>query len=237
MFNVYQLTRNWFERQEIEVDAQTQVTSTNDLAKNEAFSLSSALKVYLTDQQTHGRGRNQSHWLNVKPGDGLQISFSLDPQGAPQPIASPLVGLAIYKAAMHAFPDGSFSLKPPNDLFLQKNKTAGVLVEVSQMGESFRLIIGLGMNVFSSPEKVSEATHLQSQVDVTIAAWEEFLSELTLRLRDVTRACAATHLTEFERQELLTALNRNPNLTEKLDQVSPFGDLVAKSGTQIWRTL
>lgn len=235
-FNIYEHTMAWLRSQNLKVFAEPVVGSTNDLAKHDAFSVSNPIVVYVTDQQTKGRGRHERTWTNPNPGDSLMISFSLDPQGAPQPITSPLVGLAVHDALQTAFPTGNFSLKAPNDIYLESKKLAGILVEVSQMGDAFRLVIGMGLNVFSSPAEVETATSL-SAFNVTRVAWDLFLQELLVNLQTVARSTLGTHLSELQRRNLLEALNKNPKLKEKLDQVSPFGDLVSKSGTQPWRTL
>ncbi len=81
-FNVYQISHSHFEdifqNTAFQVTAAETVGSTNDLAKQEAFSLSTPLKIYLSDRQEHGRGRGTNTWSNPPPGASLMATFSMD---------------------------------------------------------------------------------------------------------------------------------------------------------------
>jgi len=126
---------------------------------------------------------------------------------------APLAGLALYGAAVHAFPSLDFSLKPPNDLYLQNKKLAGLLVETVAKGSQYSLIIGLGLNVLSAPQ-LDIATHLCGPLGLNSAldevVWFDFLTRFrTLLERYVPLACKA-HLPQTERALLLEALNAFP---------------------------
>jgi len=236
-FNVFQITKEFFESLKVDVHAEPISTSTNDHAKSEAFSLSSPLKVYLADQQTAGRGRNGSTWSSPESGSALLITFSLSVEGPPQPITSPLCGLLLYEALTSTFPEIPLSIKAPNDIYLADKKVAGLLIEISQMGPSYRLIVGLGLNVFSLPKQEPNAAGLFQFTDLEKKKWCEFLDLFMTSLEELTQLCQSASLDANQRVLLKFALNKNPNLTEKLEQISPFGDLVFKSKTIAWRDL
>ena len=236
-FSVYDETRKWLKKKSIPHFVEKEFTSTNDKAKAEAFSISEPIKNYLVDQQTNGRGRGSNSWDNPKPGDSLMMSFSFAIDGNPQPIATPLAGLAMAKNLEQVFALQNISLKAPNDVLLGGKKVAGILVEAVQMGSQCRLIIGLGLNVFSKPQTQEQAGFLKEGTRVTQTKWRRFLDQLQLDLKLASQESLGTHLSDNQRKEILRFLNNNPNLTDPYDSLSPFGDL--SSGVQVtsWRDL
>ena len=236
-FSVFTETQNWFEANNIIFHSEPVVESTNNLAKEEAFALSSSLKCYLADQQTQGRGRNTNTWLNPNPGHALMCTFSFALSGAPQPVIAALVGLRVYQALASNFKVLNFALKAPNDILLEQKKICGILVETVQMGTSFRFIIGLGLNVWGHPDNLSTSSHLAATTPISLVEWNSFLKDLVSGLRsaaqDATRAC----LSARERDDLLFALNKNLDLSEAYTSVSPFADLVSQDSSISWRSL
>lgn len=96
-----------------------------------------------TLNQTAGRGRLGRSWHDV-PGKGLAVSVVLT-QHIAVPTLIPLIAGAAAMDAIGAH-DGASRLwmKWPNDLYLGDHKVAGILTE---MPESGRLIVGLGINL------------------------------------------------------------------------------------------
>lgn len=234
-FNVYAETKHWIETENIPFTAAPEITSTNDQAKEEAFSLSLPLKIYLCDQQTKGRGRGTNEWLNSSPGSALLMTLSLNVESSPQPITAPLIGLKLFESLRSAFSMNDLSLKAPNDILLNGKKVAGILVETLKCENRYRLVIGIGLNVFSHPHEIVNSKALMSSLNV--AEWLRFLSSLVASMKYAAHECTATHLCESERALLLQAINLNPNLPQKFDSISPFGDLVGPNGTISWREL
>ncbi len=148
----------------------------------------------------------------------------------------------MYRALLEHFAaaddlQAHLSIKAPNDILLRGKKLSGLLTEVVQMGDRFRLLVGLGLNVWGSPADVPTATSLNALAPCEQTQWKNFLSDLVLAMQAAARGSVATHLSESERSDLLTALNRNPNLTDAYESVSPFGDLGQGSKTVSWRLL
>lgn len=236
-FNVFAHTREWFLSEKVSHTAEPVTASTNEQAKAEAFSLAEPTHVYVTDQQSAGRGRGSNSWLNPLPGHSLMITYSFAVEIAPQPITAPLMGLAVYSALKAVWPEGAFALKAPNDILLKGQKICGILTETVQMGAKYRLIVGLGLNVFSHPQDVDIAGHLTEQVTVTQTQWNEFLQKLTMHLQWAAQGSQTAHLGEGDRRDLLEALNRNPHLEKSYVSLTPFGDLVTDTETISWRSL
>lgn len=234
-FNVYGETKIWLEREKIVLQASPTATSTNDQAKEEAFSLSLPLKIYLCDQQTSGRGRGTHEWLNSATGAALLITLSFNVESSPQPITAPLIGLKIFESLRNSLSLKNLSLKAPNDILLDGKKVAGILVETLKSGPRYRLVVGLGLNVFSHPTEIADSKDLG--LNISLNQWHVFLSALISSMKFAAHECMATHFCESERAGLLEAINLNPNLPQKFDSISPFGDLIGPNGTISWRDL
>jgi BirA family biotin operon repressor/biotin-[acetyl-CoA-carboxylase] ligase len=165
------------------------------------------------------------------------VTFSFNVPGAPQPITAPLAGLAVYKALRETFGEAPVSVKAPNDILLEKKKICGILVETVQMGQQHRLIIGLGLNVFSAPTGVPDAGFLADKALVNRTSWTTFLKKLTMQLQWAAQGSQTAHIGDSDRSALLQALNLNPNLAKNYVSLSPFGDLVTDTETLSWRSL
>jgi BirA family transcriptional regulator, biotin operon repressor / biotin---[acetyl-CoA-carboxylase] ligase len=235
--NVYSLTKNWLEVEHIALSAEAVTTSTNETAKSEAFNVSESLKIYLADQQSAGRGRGSNTWTNTKPGDALMLTLSLHVDSAPQPITAPLMGLALYRSLKETWPTANLALKAPNDILLEGKKVCGILAETVQMRNQHRLLVGLGMNVFSAPENILNAGYFSARLSVNESNWCEFLANLVMQFQWAARGSQASELGEDDRSQLLRALNQNPHLEKNYVSLTPAGDLVTDAETLSWRSL
>lgn len=242
-FSIYEETLNWCKKNNIRHLAEKVSASTNDSAKNEALqpndpsSANDDLKLYITDRQTAGRGRSKNSWQNTEPGHSLMCSWSYLCKLNPQAVTGPIVGLALYTALSKIFSLKKLSIKPPNDIYLEDKKILGILVETVSFAGSSRLIIGFGLNVFSSPAEIKTAGHLSQKTTITPGNWHSWLSETNELLLEAARAAQATHLTETQRKNLLSAMNAHPLLSTPYQSISPFGDLVKNNETISWRNL
>ena len=102
--------------------------------------------VFITDEQTAGRGRHGRQWL-APPGTSLLLSVMLRPSAEVFPKLVMVASLALANAVeqvtgLHA------EIKWPNDLLVNGKKAGGVLVEGAFFGEDPRYAaIGIGVNV------------------------------------------------------------------------------------------
>lgn len=224
------ITSEWAKSQNLKTFYLKSTDSTNNWAKKEAFSEESFnenLIIYLADQQTAGRGRGQNSWSNARAGSQLFSSWSFMVDEFPKPNLTARIGLALYRASKSTWPFLNFSLKSPNDLFLNEKKVAGILVETIQQGNDLRIIVGLGLNVFSHPDDISQATsileNLHKNLPFLAEDWmtflERFLYELSLSIQmsaelfDTTTAAG-----------LLFALNQNPHVKIKFTALNANGE-------------
>lgn len=126
--------------------------STNEDVKKIANS-TSGVHVVLAEHQTQGRGRRGRSWVSPF-GCNVYFSFScpLDNFGANAVDGLSLaVGVAVAEVIENlceVTSDLRCHLKWPNDILINKQKVAGILIELSGVvGEACQIIIGIGINV------------------------------------------------------------------------------------------
>ncbi|MGE3973781.1 MAG: biotin--[acetyl-CoA-carboxylase] ligase [Bdellovibrionales bacterium] len=233
-FSVPTVTRMWAEKQSIPLKYWASIESTNTQAKND--SLNEPFILYLTSHQTGGRGRGTNTWTDAnEPSSHFLLSswcFRMDKN--PQPIASPLMGLALYQAASRVWPKLHWSLKAPNDLYLEGKKVAGLLVETVKMGREVRIVIGLGMNVFSHPPVELAGSIAEFYPEVNEEEWHRFLTAWLKELHRTKSQWAESVMNHSACRDLMTALNRWPLLPEKIERVDPSGSLQTPSRIYSW---
>ena len=104
-------------------------------------------------RQSAGRGRRGRAWVS-EPGN-LYASLLLTDVGPPEHAAelSFVAALATHDAIAGRIPGLSnrLKLKWPNDLLIDRNKCAGILIE----GEGAAVTIGLGVNCVSHPRETA----------------------------------------------------------------------------------
>jgi BirA family biotin operon repressor/biotin-[acetyl-CoA-carboxylase] ligase len=231
------VTKQWATNNNLYVHHDTVVASTNDLAKAKAFDpslLESSLCLFLADHQTAGRGRGQNHWLDAKPGSTLLSSWSFLLNAKPQPTTSCLIGLAVFRALSTTWSFLPWSLKAPNDIYVGDKKVAGILLENVVQGDKVRLIVGLGINVFSSPEKVDTAgsilEFLPRGIPLLGEDWMACLDRLLFEISVALSQCEE-ELSPSAQANLLGILNLHPLLTSKYTQLEANGTLHKADGT------
>ena len=202
----------WADRRSIQVEYTFETNSTNDLAKTFSYA-NRDLVVFVAETQKHGRGRGDNSWENAHPGTALLSSWSFGLTQSLQPIAAPLIGLAVFRALKQTFGTDGLSLKAPNDLYVGEKKVGGLLVEVLSQGSDHRAIIGFGLNVLDAP-KLAVASALAGQTRVTIdkTSFHHFLDNLHSEWKGALTDATRPQLSNSARAELLEALNRHPHL-------------------------
>lgn len=121
-------------------------TSTNDVLKEEQGDF----VVAIADEQTAGRGQRGNTWISDK-GRNLLFSFLVTPEGLNASeafVLSQAIALSIYNALVRYIPEDRVSIKWPNDIYVDKKKICGILIENDLQGRRVtRSIIGCGINV------------------------------------------------------------------------------------------
>lgn len=236
-----ELTSRWAKSNNLYVEYKSSMSSTSDLAKSKAFEeelLDEAVCLFLTDTQSAGRGRGTHTWTSPQAGSALLSSWSYLLNVNPQPSFAALVGLAVYRALSSTWPFLNWSLKAPNDIYLNSKKVAGILLENVVQGDETRAIIGLGLNVFNSPANLdistSIAEELPSGVPLLGQDYMAFLDRLFFEITDAISNCDQG-LTPTDQFSLVSILNKNPLLKKKVTMISADGSLQYEDGSsQHW---
>ena len=121
------------------------LTSTMEVARQEALQGAAEGTVILADEQTAGRGRLKRAWL--APGGNIALSVILYPSLSYLPSMIMLASLTVAHSIEIAT-----GLKPqikwPNDILIQGRKVCGILLESDVQGSTVNYVsIGIGINV------------------------------------------------------------------------------------------
>ena len=130
-----------------------QIGSSNDEALAWAADGAPDLSLVYAEEQTSGRGRMGRAWF-TPPGAALAFSLILRPKEIEREnigLFSGLGALALV-SALRKYGIAA-QVKWPNDVLINRRKTAGILVETVWMGaEAESVVLGMGINV--APESV-----------------------------------------------------------------------------------
>jgi biotin-(acetyl-CoA carboxylase) ligase len=239
MFELSQWTQNWSQQnlEKINFHYQPTINSTNDWAKSKFLQPSEKIHLFTSDEQTQGRGRGSNTWIDQQIPGQFFSTWAFQLRQPPQPLWSPRVGLALYKAVLSAFNSDLLSLKAPNDLYLDTKKIAGLLIESVSQGDQHWIYIGLGLNVYSAPSLLAAGALLDRPPEEN--NWNIFLNHFS---KEISRAAdlGQISLSQAECLDLKTALQsyyKNTAGTE-IEKILPDGSLVFSNGKKInWSEL
>ena len=110
-------------------------------------------------KQQNGKGRGKKIWLSTC-GD-LTCSFLISKKLQVTNVGriSITAGLSVYEGLQNVYPNIPFKIKWPNDIYLNKKKLGGILIESSINKYSVEyFIIGIGINIVTSPKQLTYET-------------------------------------------------------------------------------
>jgi BirA family transcriptional regulator, biotin operon repressor / biotin---[acetyl-CoA-carboxylase] ligase len=167
------------------------------------------------NEQTAGRGRQGRQWL-ASPGAALLASVVVRDPGEALPLAAAV-------ALCEALP-GEAAIKWPNDIWLQRRKVAGILVE-GRPQEGWA-VVGVGVNVHEAPP-LEHVTSLGSAIGV-----EELLARVLVALDRWLREPLPVVLTAWRsRDALLGQRVRWENGSGKGAGIDEAGALLVDTGS------
>ena len=217
------------------------VPSTMDVAHRLAAEGAPSGTLVLADEQTAGRGRGGHSWRSA-PGAGLWLTLIERPSDeSAVTVLSLRVGLAAAEA-LDRFAAEPIRVKWPNDLYVDQEKLAGILVEARWREQTLEWVaIGLGVNV-RRPEGVENAAGLEAgtqRLDV--------LEDLIPAVREAawrTGSLSVGEIEEFDARDLARgracvepALGKVAGITATGELLVALADSVApfRSGSLILR--
>lgn len=131
-----------------EIDFHWEIGSTNTQACQllERTAAPQLPLLVLAEKQTQGRGRGQNRWWSTTG----SLTFSLlvplsDVPSERQPQIALTTGLAVCQAVEQFVPLADLAIKWPNDVYLDEQKLAGILIELPPRRPAVA-VIGIGIN-------------------------------------------------------------------------------------------
>ena len=125
------------------------VNSTNDLAiKKIKTGISQGIIV--ADYQKKGRGQHGKKWLSFKGNLFITIFFKIKNNINIKKIT--ILNCKIIKKTLFKYIKKTISIKPPNDLLINKKKICGILQEIKFNNKAKFIIIGVGINLIKNPK-------------------------------------------------------------------------------------
>ncbi|MBG0811244.1 biotin--[acetyl-CoA-carboxylase] ligase [Methylosinus sp. H3A] len=136
----------------VRLEIYDEIDSTNDEAKRRAEGGDAGPLWIVAARQTKGRGRLGRSWSSLE--GNLHASVLLS--GFGPPALAPQLGFVAGLATIAALIESTgavdrLALKWPNDVLLDGEKLAGVLLEGVRAGATFGCVIGVGVNCAAAP--------------------------------------------------------------------------------------
>jgi len=105
--------------------------------------------VVSADVQTKGKGQRGNKWISKKGNLFISIFFKVNSKLSLKKITN--INLSILKKIISSQIVGKIDIKLPNDILIYKKKVSGILQEIMYKNDNKYLIVGIGINVISSP--------------------------------------------------------------------------------------
>ena len=125
------------------------VNSTNDLAIKK-IKTGITQGIIIADYQKKGRGQHGKKWLSLKGNLFITIFFKIKDNINIKKIT--ILNCKIVKETLFKYIKKTISIKPPNDLLINKKKICGILQEIKFNNEAKFIVIGIGINLIKNPE-------------------------------------------------------------------------------------
>jgi BirA family biotin operon repressor/biotin-[acetyl-CoA-carboxylase] ligase len=124
--------------------------STNERAKELAAAGAPHGTLVTADEQSAGRGRQGRVWT-APPGKALLMSVVLRDLGRAHELVPLAAAVAVCEATEAVAPDIRCEIKWPNDVWIDRRKVAGILVE-GRPQEGW-MVLGIGLNVATAADE------------------------------------------------------------------------------------
>ena len=143
------------------------VKSTNDTALR-LINSGSTRGAVLSEEQTRGRGQRQNKWISKKGNLFMSVFFQISKKLSIKKILN--LNLIIIRKIIQKKIKSKINIKKPNDILIDKKKICGMLQETIFKKEKKYLIIGIGINILSSPNITEYQTtflnnHTKEKID------------------------------------------------------------------------
>ncbi len=127
------------------------VNSTNDLAIKIIKNSKNKSGIVIANNQKKGRGRYGKKWISFKGNIFVSIFFNYDKNNISLKRMT-YINCFLIKKLLSLYYKKRISIKPPNDLLINKKKISGILQEIIEKDKAKYMIVGIGINLISNPK-------------------------------------------------------------------------------------
>ena len=124
------------------------VNSTNDLAIKKIKS-GITKGIIIADYQKKGRGQQGKKWISFKGNIFMTIFFKIKESIGIKKIT--ILNCKVIKKTLSQYIKKTITIKPPNNLLIDKKKICGILQEIKFNQKHKFIIIGIGINLIKNP--------------------------------------------------------------------------------------
>ncbi len=212
------------------------VTSTNDIAREQALQKALEGTAVIADQQTTGRGRLKRAW--VSPQGNIAVTVVLYPARKYLHYLTMLASLAVLHG-IEKTTGLKCQLKWPNDVLINNKKVCGILLESQADVDSVDYaVIGIGINVNMKladyPEIASIATSLADELGREVSRLE-MIRNLFIEMEKLYLCLQAGESLLTEWRDNLITLGKNVRVRSNEDVFEGIAEAVADDGSLLLR--
>ena len=135
-----------------------EVNSTNDFSINLIKQNISATGIVISDIQTKGRGRYGNKWISNTGNIFCSIYKKVKNQKTIDEAQFNCLRIILKYLKKTGLKKKIIKVKQPNDILVDNKKICGILVESIKYKKKLYLIVGIGLNLVSSPKIKNYAT-------------------------------------------------------------------------------
>ena len=212
------------------------LTSTNDIARQQALQKVPEGTAVIADQQTTGRGRLKRVW--VSPKGNIAVTIVLYPARKNLHYLTMLASLAVLHS-IEKTTGLKCQLKWPNDVLIKNKKVCGILLESQADAESVTFaVIGIGINVNMKladyPEISSIATSLTDELGKEVSRLD-LIRNLFIEMERLYLRLQAGESPLSEWRDNLITLGKNVHVRSGEDVFEGIAEAVADDGSLMLR--
>jgi len=212
------------------------LTSTMEVAKQEAKQGAAEGTVIIADEQTVGKGRIKRTWLS--PDGNIALSVILRPGILYLPSLIMLASLAVVHS-IETVTGLKSQVKWPNDILINGRKVCGILIESDVRGNIVDdTIIGIGVNVNLRPSDYPEILQTATSLSHEMGRDVSCLSVIRCLLVDIERLYLALSAGESiyeEWRDRLVTLGKRVNVKFGNTRHEGIAESVDRDGSLLLR--
>ena len=194
---------------------------------------------FLADKQDAGRGRMGSRWISNEGNLFCSLIYPINWDLKLMPMISALVAVVIHETiSFFIGNDPKLKIKWPNDILINDAKISGALIENIIGGENKYTIIGIGINILSSPKlDIYQTAFINEFLNTPINVKHVFL-KLKVNLENKLKDFSTETVNIIRHQMLNNAwkINENVNYISNSIESSGFFENISENYEIIIRT-